>query len=183
MPKAVDEGGVDPRTNVRSNVFLSAVMLAAGVTRPVRIRNISPTGALLDGTGMPPEGSIVHLRRGSLSVEGTVAWQERDQCGVRFDVDVVVQDWVKRVEHSGQARVDELVAFVRSAPSDRGGPAGDEERGDCLKSISADLASSCERIANLPTVVAECADEILKLDAIAQRLTHFVEAAHQEKDA
>lgn len=183
MPKAVNGEALDPRAHIRSNVFLTAVILAAGVTRPVRIRNISATGALLDGTGLPPEGSTVHLRRGSLSVNGEVAWQDRGYSGVRFNSDVVVKDWVKRIEHSGQARVDELVAFVRSAPNARGGPAGDEECGENLKSISADLTSTCERIANLPAVVAECADEILKLDAIAQRLANFVEAAHQEKDA
>ena len=85
-------GGKDPRADIRSNVFLSATLLAAGVTLPVRIRNISPTGVLLDGAGLPPQGSVIHLRRGSLSVGGEIAWQRDGQCGVRFDAGVVVND-------------------------------------------------------------------------------------------
>lgn len=170
-------GRKDPRADIRSNVFLAATLLAAGVTLPVRIRNISPTGALLDGAGLPPEGSVIHLRRGSLTVDGEVAWQKDGLCGVRFDAGVVVNDWVRRTEHKGQARVDEMVALVRNAPSALGGAAATQESADSLRSISADLTSSCERLASLPDVVAACGEEILRLDAIAQRLIKFVEAA------
>jgi hypothetical protein len=175
-------GGKDSRADIRSNVFLSATLLAAGVTLPVRIRNISPTGALLDGGALPPEGSVIHLRRGSLTVDGEVAWQKDGLCGVHFDAAVVVNDWVRRTEHKGQARVDEMIAVVRNAPGARGGAAGAQESDESLQSISADLTKSCERLANLPDVVATCSDEILRLDAIAQRLTNFVEAADKADD-
>ena len=175
-------GGKVPRADIRSNVFLSATLLAAGVTLPVRIRNISPTGVLLDGAGLPPQGSVIHLRRGSLSAGGEIAWQRDGLCGVRFDTAVVVNDWVRRTEHKGQARVDEMIALVRNLPNDRGGAAGPQESADSLRSISADLTQSCERLANLPDVVATCSDEILRLDAIAQRLTNFLEAAEKPDD-
>jgi len=175
-------GGKDPRADIRSNVFLAATLLAAGVTLPVRIRNISPTGALLDGAGLPPEGAVIHLRRGSLTAGGEVAWQRDGLCGVRFDAGVVVNDWVRRTEHKGQARVDEMIALVRNSPNDRGGSAGPQESADSLRSISAELTQSCERLANLPDVVATCSDEILRLDAIAQRLTNLVEAADKAGD-
>jgi len=175
-------GGRDPRADIRSNVFLSATLLAAGVTLPVRIRNISPTGALLDGAGLPPEGSVVHLRRGSLSVDAEVAWQKPDLCGVRFDVPVIVKDWVSRTEHKGQARVDEMVALVRNASHLPGATAGSQESDDSLQSISADLTSSCERLASLPDVVTAHSDEILRLDAIAQRLINFLGAADKADD-
>jgi len=175
-------GGKDPRADIRSNVFLSATLLAAGVTLPVRIRNISPTGVLLDGAGLPPQGSVIHLRRGSLSAGGEIAWQRDGLCGVRLDTAVVVNDWVRRTEHKGQARVDEMIALVRNSPNDRGGPAGPQQSADSLRSISADLTQSCERLANLPDVVATCSDEILRLDAIAQRLTNFLEAAEKADD-
>src|ERR1051325_1703403 len=92
MLAVVKGGSADPRSNVRANVFLAATLIAAGNSRPVRIRNISSQGALLDGPALPPEGSIVHLRRGSLSVDGEVAWQVEDQCGLRFGTDVMVSD-------------------------------------------------------------------------------------------
>lgn len=175
-------GGKDPRADIRSNVFLSATLLAAGGTLPVRIRNISPTGALLDGATLPPEGTVIHLRRGSLTVGGEVVWQKDGLCGLRFDAEVVVNDWVRRTEHKGQARVDEMIALIRNAPKARGEAAGAQESDDSLQSISADLTNSCERLANLPDVVATCSDEILRLDAIAQRLTNFVEIANKADD-
>ncbi len=175
-------GGKDPRADIRSNVFLSATLLAAGGTLPVRIRNISPTGALLDGAALPAEGSVIRLRRGSLTVDGEVVWQKDGLCGLRFGAEVVVNDWVRRTEHNGQARVDEMIALVRSAPKACSGAAGAQKSDDSLQSISADLIKSCERLANLPDVVATCSDEILRLDAIAQRLTNFVEAAGKADD-
>jgi hypothetical protein len=175
-------GGKDPRADIRSNVFLSATLAAPGGTLPVRIRNISPTGALLDGAALPPEGAPIHLRRGSLTVDGEVVWQKKGLCGLRFAAEVIVNDWVRRTEHKGQARVDEMIAIVRSAPKALGGPARAQESDDSLQSISADLTKSCERLANLPDVVAMCSAEILRLDAIAQRLTNFVEATEKADD-
>jgi hypothetical protein len=131
---------------------------------------------------LPPQGSVIHLRRGSLSAGGEIAWQRDGMCGVRFDAGVVVNDWVRRTEHKGQARVDEMIALVRNSPKDRGGSAGPQESADSLRSISAELTQSCERLANLPDVVATCSDEILRLDAIAQRLTNLVEAADKAGD-
>ena len=177
MLNAVGAAG-DPRINARSNVFLTANLVAAGHSRPVRVRNISENGALLDGPDLPAEGSIVQLRRGGLDAAGEVAWTQRGQCGLKFDRPVAVKEWVKRVGHSGQAQVDEMIALVRRsrlAPVETA--IADESGGDTLEAISADLAEVCERLASLPDLVAGCPQELSCLDVLACRLQRLADTA------
>ncbi len=175
MSKVVSGGAEDSRANGRSNVFLTATLVAAGASGPVRVRNISAQGALLDGPNLPQKGAAVHLRRGSLSAEGEVAWQEHDRCGVRFNADVEVEHWVRRVGHSGQEQVDTIIAELPES-SARTFAETLTHSDNSLDAISADLTAACERIVNLPDLVAAHPDEMLRLDAISQRLRHFLEA-------
>ena len=61
------ESGSDPRTNFRSNVFLVAALKTLEGTVPVRVRNLSATGALLEGDGLPGDAVGVLLERGQLT--------------------------------------------------------------------------------------------------------------------
>ena len=168
-------GAAESRAGRRSNVFLTATLVMAGGSVAVRVRNISPRGALLDGPHLPPAGVAVDLRRGSLIAHGEIAWLTDDHCGVRFAADVDVESWTRRVEHTGQQRVDEMVALVqRPAATDPVAPFP-AARQDSLASISADLAEACERLAARPDLVEACAAELLELDAIAQRLSNAVQ--------
>lgn len=49
-------------------------------------------------------------------------------------------------------------------------------RADSLAAISADLVEACERLAARPELVKAWAEELLQLDAIAQRLRNIVQA-------
>ena len=80
----------ESRGGHRSNVFLAATLVVAGTSVPVRVRNISARGALIDGGKLPPEGTAIELRRGSLAATGAIAWHVSGQCGVRFDADIDV---------------------------------------------------------------------------------------------
>ena len=147
----------------------------AGGSAAVRVRNLSARGALIDGAKLPPEGTAVDLTRGSLAAHGEIAWHDGDHCGLRFDADIDVDSWTRRIGHSGQDRVDDMVAQVRRpAPSGAAAPAPAASQ-DSLASISADLAETCERLAARPDVVTACAEELLELDAIAQRLKNVVQ--------
>ena len=136
----------ESRGGRRSNVFLTATLVMARGSVAVRVRNISARGALLDGSQLPPEGAAVDLRRGSLVAHGQIAWRTNDECGVRFDADVDVASWTKRVGHTGQQAVDEIVALVRrpaaSAAVSPVPPASlvHATGEDSLARISADLA-------------------------------------------
>jgi hypothetical protein len=77
----------------RSRVMLAATLLVRGVAMNVRIRNISETGALLEGDVLPEVGSTLLLRRGRHEVGAEVMWAQAGRCGVRFEGTIVVADW------------------------------------------------------------------------------------------
>ena len=73
------------RRSRRSNVFLAASIEVSGSTLPVKLRNLSSQGALIEGDGLPVEGTEILFRRKNLSVKGRVAWVANDQAGVAFN--------------------------------------------------------------------------------------------------
>jgi hypothetical protein len=158
---------MDHRSEGRSNVFLTATLQAGGRSSPVRIRNISARGALVDGPALPAIGASVRLTRGSLSAAGQLAWKGAGQAGLTFDGTIDVADWVRRVGHSGQQRVDSVIAALRSGISPDGPEAALEET---LQGISASLDQLCERLAQTPGMSVELGEDLLKLDSIAQAL-------------
>jgi hypothetical protein len=159
----------DPRSAGRSNVFLAAVLHGGAAPAPVRIRNISPTGALIEGASLPPEGTAIRLVRGDLSGNGELAWSSAGNAGIRFVDAVDVASWVRRVGHSGQQRVDRVVAALRrpgSLPAD----AQTGGRLDSLRSISTALDEVCESLAATANMSLELGEQLIKLDSIAQAL-------------
>ena len=178
----------ESRGGRRSNVFLAATLNMAVGSVAVRVRNISERGALIDGPKLPAEGAAVALRRGSLIAHGEIAWHTADQCGIRFLADIDVESWTRRVGHAGQRDVDQMVALVQrpaaAAAATGVSPAFPDPqatpvltpREDSLAQISADLAEACERLAVRPDLVKICAEELLELDAIAQRLRNALSA-------
>src|SRR5688500_15452 len=98
---APEAGCVDPegdgeqrRVEARSNIFVVAALAWSSGTGPVRIRNMSRTGALIEGATIPPEGSPVRLSRGSLSVRGEIVWRRENRAGMRFGSAETVADWL-----------------------------------------------------------------------------------------
>lgn len=176
MLEVVADSAADARADVRSNVFLAATLVAAGMTRATRIRNISATGVLLEGSDLPAEGSTVQLRRGSLVAAGEVAWRASSQCGVRFREHVVAADWVRRVEHSGQQRVDRIVTLLRRPPFAEAVSLMLMPGEDTLDAISTNLTEACERLSDIPLLMETYSERLLELDAVAQRLKHLLQA-------
>ena len=178
MLQAICQQENDLREVTRSNVFLAATIVASGVPAPVRVRNISSCGALIEGTRLPSNGELVRLSRGHLETSGEIAWQSGDYRGLRFDVPVDIQAWVKKVGHSGQQQVDQKVAMLR-----RWGLSHDAERliadrvcTDDLSRISSDLDRLCEQLAG-STMTVELCEELVRLDTIAQRLRNVALAS------
>lgn len=159
----------DQRCEGRSNVFLTATL--SGGVRPaaVRIRNISAKGALVEGADLPAVGSRIRLVRGSLSVAGHLAWEGASHAGLTFDSEIVVTDWVRRLGHSGQQRVDQIFAALRTARN-APGDLDSEQEAASLVAISAALTAICERLASHPAIGVELGEELIKLDTIAEVL-------------
>lgn len=162
----------DPRLGPRSDVFLMAILEIGSGACPVRIRNLSLHGGLLEGAQLPPEGAAVRLMRGSLYAAGEVAWQTDRYCGVRFNRPVDVEEWVKCAGHIGQRRIDSIVADyldggIRSSHLAQL-PDGDDR--DILENVGSDLLRTCERIVAHPKLSIELAEELLKIEAAALKI-------------
>ena len=108
------------RAEVRNNMFVVAVLYGAGGSVPVRVRNMSRGGALVESADTPGEGQHVRLSRGSLSVRGHIAWQRDNRAGIRFDTAIDVSDWLPLgARPTGQQRVDEIVQDRRAGRRQR----------------------------------------------------------------
>lgn len=103
----------------RTNLLLAATIEAGTCKTAVRIRNLSESGALLEGPAFPNVNEKLILRRLSYEVEATVVWRSHSRCGVRFDAGLSVADWSSGTwsgpaNSRGQARVDTIQAAVRA---------------------------------------------------------------------
>ncbi|MBS0480308.1 MAG: PilZ domain-containing protein [Proteobacteria bacterium] len=104
----------------RKNLFMAAEIEADGVTLPVRIRNLSQGGAMIEGAVLPGEGAALILRRLQIELPATVVWRAAGRCGIRFGEPAFVEEWVagrrspERMFGRGQARVDTIQAAIRS---------------------------------------------------------------------
>jgi hypothetical protein len=107
----------EQRCGPRSSLFLAATIESAGVTSPVRIRDLSESGARLEGPAFPPVGARLMLRRQEVKIDATVKWIAGPRCGIAFEGRVAVADWIAGKSSGpvfGQARVDALQAAVRA---------------------------------------------------------------------
>lgn len=113
----------DSRCAPRTNVLLAATIDVDGRTEAVRIRDLSETGALLEGRNLPGQGKTFKLRRLHFETIATVAWRNDSRCGVKLEEPIVVRDWIGGTRGtgpalSGQSRVDDLQAAVRAGASE-----------------------------------------------------------------
>ncbi len=113
--------GAEHRVAQRTNLMLAATAESSVGYSAVRIRNLSETGALIEGSGLPGAGSSLILKRGDLQVAATIAWAGGERRGIRFDSPTPVQEWaggkIKVSEPGGlrdQRRVDALQAEART---------------------------------------------------------------------
>ena len=94
------------RQNRRSNVLMAATLELSGAALPVKLRNLSVDGALVEGDKLPVEGASIVFRKGDLAVPGRVAWVQGKKAGVSF---------VKKI---GEDQVLRNIAPSRSRPAD-----------------------------------------------------------------
>lgn len=85
------------RKSRRSNVLLAASIEISGVVVPVKLRNLSTEGALIEGDSLPIEGTEVLFRRNDLSVNSRVAWVHKKQAGVAFNRPIPQEDVLRNI--------------------------------------------------------------------------------------
>lgn len=102
------------RGQSRSSVFAAAVVRAGVEQAPVKVRNMSPNGAMVESPLTPPQGTIVSLMRGSLSARGTVAWSSDHRFGLHFASELSIKEWLATPAKCEQQRVDNIVSLIRA---------------------------------------------------------------------
>lgn len=176
----------------RKNLLLSGTIEAEGLKVPVRIRNLSQSGAMLDGAALPRPGTRLLLRRAQIEVAAQVVWQNDGRCGITFDqCAVTVDEWVagKRTAASpfdtprGQARVDAIQGAVRSGaalPVEPAGAGADPSLAELESRIVQEifyvrhlLDSLGEELVDDPVVLREHMEALQNLDRASQVLGHL----------
>ena len=82
----MDESGTNQNRRARRSHFLMAASIEAdGVAVEVKLRNLSPEGALVEGDQLPAVGSSVLFRKKELNLAGHIAWVTAGRAGIAFD--------------------------------------------------------------------------------------------------
>jgi hypothetical protein len=85
------------RRSRRSPVFLAATIDVAGRAEPVKLRNLSEEGALIEGERLPLEGSMTYFERKELRVKSRIVWVQGRYAGVSFDQPLKPEDVLRNV--------------------------------------------------------------------------------------
>lgn len=63
---------------------MAANLELSGASLPVKLRNLSADGALVEGDKLPVEGTEVLFRRQELSLSARVVWEKGGRAGLSF---------------------------------------------------------------------------------------------------
>jgi hypothetical protein len=166
----------------RTNLLLAATVRTDFGGAPVRIRNLSEGGAMVEGAALPAVGERLTLSRAQLAVGATVAWRTGDRCGVRFDRTVSVVQWAAGLKlPTGQAEVDAMQAAVRSGAAPTPSPAPDavvreevEQRiAEEIGLVARLIETMGDELADEPVVVHRHPGTLQNFDLAVQTLRHL----------
>jgi hypothetical protein len=168
----------DGRRDQRSHLFVAATLYSDAGSAPVRIRNMSQSGALIEATAVPDPGTAVVLRRGSLQAAGHIAWKVEGKAGIAFLTKLNIADWLSRQGRAHQEQVDEIVSDVRSDRQSRGAPdttgiASDPSIDAELQALRADLVTLGNGLAGDAILVATH-PEVQIIDIALQRVDRII---------
>jgi hypothetical protein len=172
-------GSTDPegRVSARANLFVMAAICAGLGSEPVKVRNLSANGALVEGAILPQPGAQVRLCRADLSIDGEIIWCKDGRAGLRFNSAVAVADWLPQGSaKASQERVDRLVQEFKTsgdawAPSAAlgGVPSKDISVAELIRLRGA-IESLAEDLAADTAIVERHVSKLQTLDIVAQAL-------------
>lgn len=169
------------RSLPRKRLFLSATLCAAGLKATIRVRDLSISGARIEGARLPVAGEAAQLNRGMLTASGTIVWRDSKGCGIRFDEPLDLDQWMPGLAARDQVEVDDMVAAVRSGAADvlpfPSTPIALESPvpqrlAEELAYVARLLDSLGEDLCGEPLIVMRHAEQLQNLDISAQILGH-----------
>ena len=155
-----------------------ATLYAASGSSPVKVRDVSPRGALIEGGVNPHPGTSVRLCRGSVSITGEVVWRQGERAGLLFESNLVVAEWLPGGRAvTPQRRVDELVQHVKASATATTRSSGNIPTVQPCKLSALELTqlrvaieSLAEDLATDPDIVKRHMAKLQTLDLAAQAL-------------
>jgi len=165
----------------RTHLFLLATLYLGGKSVPVRVRNLSARGALIDADEIVRAGCEVTLRRGKLEARGTVRWVSHNRAGIAFETHIFVSDWLpakpcplrtsaELLSHSVKSgNISETEALVSAHAAKAAGTDIFAE----LASLHKELTGLGERLCHDMILVATH-PEIQILDVACQRIARLI---------
>ena len=81
-----DMDSINRRSAERDNLVLDTELRCKDLQYRIRLRNISPNGAMLEGAPHLVPGDRAAVRVGTIGwIDGTIAWSLDSRCGLRFN--------------------------------------------------------------------------------------------------
>jgi hypothetical protein len=165
-------------------MFLVATLYFGGASSPVRVRNMSTTGALIEGAALPAAGAAIILRRGALEAPATTAWSEAGKAGLAFHGAIEVSDWLPATAGKKQTQVDQIAFGLKHAAQPAAPVAAIPvvQRVTSTMAILAELAALQAQLVQLGDQLAGDSfvlahhPEVQNLDAAGQRVGRIIEA-------
>ena len=102
--------GGEGRREPRYSLLLCVKLLTARGVLPAKLRDLSLSGALVEGFGLPPAGSTLFLVRGDLELSARVAWQRGERAGLEFHIPLTEAELTAKVNPSRQPAPTPLAA-------------------------------------------------------------------------
>jgi len=101
------------RAEPRYRVLLSAKLIGTTQEQPVKVRDLSATGAMIEGAKIPAAGTDVILRRGALELFATVAWVKGNRGGLHFYKRISETELWTQIHRTGHSAPVEETAHHR----------------------------------------------------------------------
>lgn len=167
----------EARTAPRTNMFIGAVLQGADFSAPVRIRNLSVAGALVEGAALPEVSTLVRLVRGGLAVPAQVVWSDEGRCGLRLLSTVLVSDWLASPAHHEQQRIDGVVHLAKAGATQFpvGGPRPDLPRpsqlAHDLRTVGRLVETLSDALADDDELVSRHGRVLQNLDVVVQTIS------------
>ncbi|MBX7527341.1 PilZ domain-containing protein [Qipengyuania vesicularis] len=171
------------RREERIDLFVRASVHSQPGAGVVRLCNMSPIGALIEGESLPLVGYEVELRRGSMCVPGKIVWRSGDQAGVSFSERTIVEDWFPDAQP--QHSVDRAFQRIMDEMRERG-PVRENNAplhnsyitADDMHRVAGSLDDLADALSEDMEVVLRLSEELQTLDIAAQLLRKL---AQQER--
>lgn len=168
----------DDRIAPRINLFLSAILACNGRRIPVRIRDISASGARVDGGNLPEPGTAIEIIRADKTLTGQTIWKQQNRCGIRFDTEIDLAQWTPTKSSQKQANVDEAIASIRGAqpqqvPAAEAPQVCDKRLAEEILLAKRNVCIALDELSEYPILIHRAPLTLQRLERVANTLMHL----------